>query len=100
MLELGCAVSFSGLVFRAGEEPSAEVARLVPSDRLLVETDSPFLAPPAAPRRRNEPAFVGLTARWLADLRGEEASAAGVALVRAYDRVFRPPATDPGQGAS
>ena len=40
-LELGCAVSFSGLVFRRGEEASAEVARLVPDDRLLVETDCP-----------------------------------------------------------
>ncbi len=90
MIELGCAVSFSGLVFRRGEETSAEVARLVPADRLLVETDSPFLAPPSAPRRRNEPAFVGITARWLAEQRGEEPAALGDTLVAAYDRAFGP----------
>ena len=63
MLDLGAAISFSGLVFRAGEEASAEVAALVPADRLLVETDSPFLAPPGAPRSRNEPEWVRMTAR-------------------------------------
>jgi len=100
MLELGCALSFSGLVFRKGEEVSADVTRLVPGDRLLVETDAPFLAPPGAPRRRNEPAFVGITAAWLADLRGEEVGSAGAALVGAYDRVFGQSATDPGHRAS
>ena len=59
VLAMGLAVSFSGLVFRAGEEPSAEVAALVPSERLVVETDAPFLTPRGAPRSRNEPAFVG-----------------------------------------
>jgi len=49
-LELGLAISFGGLVFRRGEEASAEVARLVPAGRLLVETDSPYLAPPGVPR--------------------------------------------------
>lgn len=57
-LALGCAVSFSGLVFRGGEEASATVAALVPDDRLLTETDSPYLAPPGAPRQRNEPRWV------------------------------------------
>ncbi|HEU0234797.1 MAG TPA: TatD family hydrolase, partial [Candidatus Limnocylindrales bacterium] len=66
-IDLGLAVSFSGLVFRAGEEASAEAVRLVPPDRLLVETDSPFLAPPGAPRRRNEPAWVRVTWSWVTD---------------------------------
>lgn len=92
MLDLGCAVSFSGLVFRRGEESSAEVARLVSLDRLLVETDSPFLAPPDAPRRRNEPAFVAITARWLAAQRREDPDALGASLVSAYDRVLPRPA--------
>src|SRR5690606_1084686 len=60
-LELGLAISFSGLVFRQGEEASAEVARLVPTSRLLIETDSPYLSPPGAPRRRNEPIWVHVT---------------------------------------
>lgn len=90
MLDLGCAVSFSGLVFRAGEEASADVVRLVPSDRLLVETDSPFLPPPGAPRKRNEPEWVSVTARWVAENRGEDPDALGEGLVAAYDRILRP----------
>ncbi len=88
MLELGAAISFSGLVFRAGEEASAEVAASTPVDRLLVETDSPFLAPPGAPRGRNAPEYVRITAAWLADRRGVASDALGVSLVEAYDRSF------------
>ena len=88
VLDLGLAISFSGLVFRRGEEPSREVAALVPSNRLLVETDSPFLAPPGAPRSRNEPEWVRVTAEWLAEARGTEPAALGDDLVIAYDRTF------------
>ena len=86
VIQLGLAVSFSGLVFRAGEEASAEVAALVPADRVLVETDSPFLAPPGAPRSRNEPEWVRVTASWLAERRGTTLEAFGDTLVAAYDR--------------
>ena len=89
-LDLGLAISFSGLAFRAGEEPTAIVARLVPDDRLLVETDSPYLSPPGAPRRRNEPPWAEVTARWLAERRGVSADALGELLVANYDRIFRP----------
>lgn len=88
MIAMGLAVSFGGLVFRRGEEASAEVAPLVPADRLLVETDAPFLSPPGAPRSRNEPAFVAITARWLAERRGVGEDALGAALVAAYDATF------------
>jgi TatD DNase family protein len=88
MLGLGAAISFSGLVFRRGEEASADVARLVPRDRLLVETDSPFLSPPGAPRARNEPEWVAVTARWLAEGRGISPGDLGDGLVEAYDAVF------------
>jgi TatD DNase family protein len=88
MLELGAAISISGLAFRKGEETTADVARLVPADRLLVETDSPFLSPPGAPRGRNAPEWVRVTASWVAGLRGDEPEATGDALVAAYDRVF------------
>jgi TatD DNase family protein len=87
-LALGLAVSFSGLVFRGGEEASAAVARLVPGDRLLVETDSPYLAPPGAPRRRNEPAWAVVTAHWLAEQRGVSPADLGDQLVANYDRIF------------
>ncbi|MBX3031358.1 MAG: TatD family hydrolase [Chloroflexi bacterium] len=87
-LELGCAVSISGLAFRTGEESTAEVARLVPSERLLVETDAPWLSPPGAPRGRNEPRYVEVTARWVAEQRGVDPDVLGDQLVAAYDRTF------------
>ncbi len=92
MLDLGAAVSFSGLVFRAGEEASAEVAAIVPGERLLIETDSPFLAPPGAPRGRNEPEYVRITAAWIAEGRGTSPDAHGTTLVEAYERIFPRPA--------
>ncbi|HEX7473244.1 MAG TPA: TatD family hydrolase [Candidatus Limnocylindrales bacterium] len=89
MLALGCAISFSGLVFRPGEEASATVAARVPAGRLLVETDSPYLSPPGAPRRRNEPAFVALTAAWVAERRAVAPEALGGDLVAAYDAILQ-----------
>jgi len=88
VLELGLAISFSGLVFRPGEESSAKVARTVPADRLLVETDAPYLSPPGAPRRRNEPEWVAITARWLAEQRGEDPAVVGDRLVASYDAIL------------
>jgi TatD DNase family protein len=89
MLDLGALISISGLAFRPGEEATADVVRLVPADRLLVETDSPFLAPPGAPRGRNAPEWVRITASWVAELRGDDPDAFGDVLVANYDRVFR-----------
>ena len=91
VVAMGCAVAFGGLVFRRGEEASAEAVARVPSQRLLLETDAPFLSPPGAPRGRNEPEFVAITARWAAGRRGvgEDGLAAfGDALVAAYDATF------------
>ncbi len=88
VLDLGLAISISGLAFRAGEEPTAEVAALVPLERLLVETDSPYLSAPGAPRRRNEPEWVRLTTDWVAEQRGIAPDSLGEALVHAYDRTF------------
>lgn len=88
MLDLGAVISFSGLVFRRGEEASAEVAAAAPADRVLVETDSPFLAAPGAPRSRNEPEWVRVTGAWLAERRATEPDGLGSALVATYDRVF------------
>jgi TatD DNase family protein len=87
-LALGCAVSVSGLAFRRGEEATADSVCLVPPDRILVETDAPYLSPPGAPRRRNEPAWVGVTARWVAERRDEDPDELGVRLVVNYDRIF------------
>jgi TatD DNase family protein len=101
LIDMGFAVSFSGLVFRKGEEPSAEVARRVPGSRLLVETDAPFLSPPGTPRSRNLPEHVSVTARWVADQRGVPDEALGDDLVAAYDRVFvRPLGNDRSRDGS
>jgi len=91
MLELGAAISISGLAFRSGEEASTEVAKRTPADRLLVETDSPFLSPPGAPRRRNEPEWVRITAAWIADLREQDRDEFGDQLVANYDAIFAGP---------
>src|SRR5215218_6270043 len=85
VVAMGLAVSFSGLVFRTGEEASAHAVTRVPTARLLVETDAPFLSPPGAPRGRNEPAYVAITARWAAERRGVGEDELGEGLVAAYD---------------
>ncbi len=70
LLDRGFCVSFSGIVtFKRSDEVRAS-ARYVPADRLLVETDSPFLAPEPLRGRRCEPAFVVHTARRIAEERG------------------------------
>ena len=69
-LALGFYISFSGIVAFPRAEMIQDVARAVPLDRLLIETDSPFLAPPPHRGKRNEPAFVVEVARKLAALRG------------------------------
>ncbi len=89
MLGLGAAISISGLAFRKGEEATADVVRIAPRDRLLVETDAPYLSPPGAPRGRNAPEWVRLTAAWVAELRGDDPDAAGDGFVSTYDGVFR-----------
>jgi TatD DNase family protein len=89
VFDLGLAISVSGLAFRAGEESTAAIVPLVPEDRLLIETDSPFLSPPGAPRGRNEPEWVRITAGWVAELRHDPPDRPGDALVGAYDRTFR-----------
>ncbi|HEY8637255.1 MAG TPA: TatD family hydrolase [Candidatus Limnocylindrales bacterium] len=91
VVDLGLAVSFSGLVFRRGEEASADAVVIVPADRLLIETDSPFLAPPGAPRSRNQPEWVRVTGAWVAEHRGTTPDAMGSALIDAYDRTFPSP---------
>lgn len=69
-LELGWYASFSGMItFKSYRDE--ELLRLVPLDRLLVETDSPYMAPVPHRGKRNEPAYVALVARRAAELRGE-----------------------------
>jgi len=88
-LALGFYISFSGIATFPRAETIQAVARTVPEDRLLIETDSPFLAPPPHRGKRNEPAFVVEVARKVAGLRGTTAEAVGAAAKRNFDRLFR-----------
>jgi len=69
-LDLGFYISFAGNVTFKKADALREVARTVPPERLLVETDCPYLSPVPHRGRRNEPAYVAATARFLAELRG------------------------------
>jgi TatD DNase family protein len=71
-LDLGFCISLSGIVTFKNAKDLQETARIVPDDRLLVETDSPFLAPVPHRGRTCEPAFVADTARFVAELRGAD----------------------------
>ena len=88
-LNLGFYISFSGIVtFRNAFDLQA-VARRVPADRLLVETDSPYLSPVPMRGKRNEPAFVRYTAEFLARLRGEPAEELSEQTTKNFFRLFR-----------
>jgi TatD DNase family protein len=69
-LELGFYISISGIVTFKNAKDLQETAAVIPEDRLLIETDSPFLAPVPHRGRACEPGFVADTARFLAELRG------------------------------
>ena len=69
-LGLGFHISFAGIVTFPKALGIQEAARIVPADRLLIETDSPYLAPVPKRGKRNEPAYIVETARKLAELRG------------------------------
>jgi len=71
----GWYVSFAGNVTYKNAYDLRDCARQVPADRLLVETDSPYLAPQAVRGRRNEPAFVVHTYDFLSELRGDDVRA-------------------------
>jgi TatD DNase family protein len=88
-LALGFHISFSGIVAFPRTEVIQQVAKEVPRNRLLVETDAPFLAPPPHRGRRNEPAFVVEVARRVAALRGESVEELGAATLENYARLFR-----------
>lgn len=88
LLDLGFYISISGIVtFRAAANVR-ESALVVPDDRLLVETDSPFLAPVPLRGQANEPAFLVHTARFLAELRGVSLPAFAAATTRNALRIL------------
>ena len=69
-LSLGLYISFSGVLTFKNSQTLRDIARSVPLDKVLVETDAPYLAPVPYRGKRNEPAFVAATAKVLADVKG------------------------------
>jgi len=89
-LDLGFLVSLSGILTFPRAEALRDVARLVPLDRLLVETDAPFLAPVPHRGKRNEPAFVARTLDVLASLRQMAPSALAERIASNFDAMLGP----------
>ena len=88
VLELGLSVSLSGIVTFKNAQELQDIARELPEDRLLVETDSPFLAPVPHRGRPCEPAFVRNTAEFVASLRGESVEALAANTTRNFYALF------------
>ena len=88
-VELGGYISFSGILTFPKSEDIRAIARDVPADRLLVETDAPYLAPAPLRGKRCEPAYVAHTAKVLAQVRGMESAALADLTTTNFLRLFR-----------
>jgi TatD DNase family protein len=89
-LDLGFHLSLAGIVTFPRAQELREVAALVPPDRLLIETDSPFLAPVPHRGKRNEPAYVVRVAEVIATVRGVTVAELGDTTRANFVRLFRP----------
>jgi len=87
-IELGFSISFSGIVTFRNASELRQIASKVPIDRLLIETDCPFLAPVPFRGKRNEPAYVVEVARCLAEIRGIELQAVERVTADNFARLF------------
>jgi TatD DNase family protein len=87
-LARGYQISFAGNVTYPSATALADAARRVPEDRLLLETDAPYLTPQAVRKERNQPAFVRHTLEFVADARGTERAELEAAVERNAARVF------------
>jgi len=88
-LDLGFYVSLSGIVTFKNAQDLQDIARWLPADQMLVETDSPFLAPVPHRGQKCEPAFVADTARFVAGLRDEEPEALAEATTANFFKLFK-----------
>lgn len=87
-LEMGFYLSFSGVAAFKNAEPLREIFDEVPLERVLVETDAPYLAPPPHRGRRNEPAYAAITAKALAERRNMSLEAFAKATTENFHRLF------------
>ena len=91
-LDIGFYLSFAGIVTFTRAESVREAAKITPADRLLAETDSPYLAPVPYRGKRNEPAHVARVVQVLAGLRGTPAEEVSAQVTRNFDALFGAPA--------
>jgi len=89
-LDAGFHISLAGIVTFPRALELKEVARMIPLERLLIETDSPFLAPVPYRGKRNEPAHVVRVAETIAELRGTTADDIGNTARANFERLFKP----------
>jgi TatD DNase family protein len=87
-LDRGYMISFAGNVTYKSATDLAEAARDVPGERLLIETDAPYLTPQAVRKHPNQPAYVAHTAAFVAELRGVSVAELGATVERNAARVF------------
>jgi len=88
-LDLGFYVSLSGIVTFKNAQDLQATAKWLPADQMLVETDSPFLAPVPHRGQKCEPAFVADTAAFVADLRGEDSEQLAEATTTNFFKLFK-----------
>lgn len=88
-MDLGFLISFSGIVTFRSADSLRQAARAVPLDMMLIETDSPFLAPVPVRGKQNEPAYIRHTAGVVAQLHDTTVEAVGSATSRNFARLFR-----------
>jgi TatD DNase family protein len=89
-LDLGFYISFSGILTFKSAADLREVARFVPEDRMLIETDSPYLAPVPYRGKTNNPSYVAFVAKQIAELRGLSVERVGELTSRNFETLFRP----------
>lgn len=92
-LDLGFYISFSGIVTFKNAAHLREIAAWMPADKLLIETDSPYLAPVPHRGKTNTPAYVPHVAACIAELRGMSVEALAAVTSENFDRLFQPNAT-------
>ena len=91
-LDLGFYISFSGILTFRNAQELRDVARRVPLDRCLIETDSPYLAPVPYRGKTNNPSYVPFVAKQIAELKGLPVEAVGEATSRNFEHLFKVPA--------
>jgi TatD DNase family protein len=99
-LGTGFHVSIPGIATFPKSETLRDAVRSVPLERLLIETDSPYLAPMPFRGKRNEPAYVMKTLELIGEIRGLDRDTLGARLVQTFDELFSGPPAPPGDGAT